>query len=294
VTTDAALMYQDMVTRNASPEIVVSCEACGGSGCGACGGAPHACESCLGKEICKRLAEMAFKQDENGCWLEPVPEIRAAAANLLAWCPAPEPEPQPQPEPEIEGVEGEGVAPEDTTMNGNHAGGFITVAQPGQLAPVVPGAGNPAVFPGQPWSAPANPYIPTGIPMNPYATVPTESPEVPQPLAPVVSPSQMMAPPAPQTETPSAGMTQPLVPAGPPTFSGQIVAAQADQVAIQFDRTYRLPDGSRLMVASPNGTPIEMTVIASDVGVVMAQVQTPGISSIDLNGSTVEVGILAQ
>lgn len=90
------------------------CNSCDGTGCVACGG----CGSCLGEEICKQLEKMAYDQDKNGCWIEPLSNIRAAAADLLSRCPYFPEEPAIEPEkqdeevlkPEIE--EEEGLTPE--------------------------------------------------------------------------------------------------------------------------------------------------------------------------------------
>ena len=49
------------------------------------------CEFCQERSCCKpalaaKLDEMANGQDETGCWLEPSPQVRAAAAQALAQC----------------------------------------------------------------------------------------------------------------------------------------------------------------------------------------------------------------
>ena len=76
-------------------ECEVSCESC------------SACGACCGKEIQEMLKEMAFEQDDNGCWVEPVEEIREAAATALGLCP---PLPEEEEEPETPPVTGEGGA----------------------------------------------------------------------------------------------------------------------------------------------------------------------------------------
>jgi hypothetical protein len=122
---------------------VDQCGYCGGGGCNSCGSASgYACESCLGKEICKRLEEMAYKQNDDGCWLEPVPAIRSAAAALLAYCRPPEPEVKPV----VPEIEGGGDVPEgangigDTAFNTswNPENGLVRVAQPSQ-SPMISG-----------------------------------------------------------------------------------------------------------------------------------------------------------
>lgn len=120
---------------------VDQCGSCGGSGCGSCGGASgFACASCLGKEICQRLEEMAYKQDDDGCWFEPNPAIRSAAANLLGYCRPTAPEPVPV----IPEIEGGGSNPEGSaTTNSvntswNAQNGLVRVAQPRQ-SPTISG-----------------------------------------------------------------------------------------------------------------------------------------------------------
>lgn len=106
-----------------------ACGECGEVACG-CGGGPYACCSCLGKDICKRLEEMAYKQNDDGCWLEPIAEIRSAAAALLSYC-RPEPEPVTPPVIEIEGggdTEGSGGSAYNGSQNPQT--GFVSVARP--------------------------------------------------------------------------------------------------------------------------------------------------------------------
>ncbi len=113
---------------------VDQCGNCGGGGCGSCGGASgYACASCLGKEICKRLEEMAYKQNDDGCWLEPVPANRSAAAALLAYCRPPEPVVVPiQPEIEGGGDVPEGAGENTFNTSWNEQNGLVRVAQPSQ------------------------------------------------------------------------------------------------------------------------------------------------------------------
>lgn len=70
------------------------------SGCGPCAGC---CTHCCSFKVQERLAEMAFGE-KNGCFIEPVADIRAAAGRALCACPAPacpdEEEPEKEPEPE--------------------------------------------------------------------------------------------------------------------------------------------------------------------------------------------------
>ena len=118
---------------------VDECGFCGGGGCGSCGGASgYACASCLGKDICKRLEEMAYKQNDDGCWLEPVPAVRSAAAALLGYC-RPEPVQVTPPPIEIEGGgETEGAAENTFNTSWNPQTGLVRVAQQGQ-SPMIPG-----------------------------------------------------------------------------------------------------------------------------------------------------------
>ncbi len=109
------------------------CGNCGEVACSSCGGGPFACCSCLGKDICKRLEEMAYKQNDDGCWLEPIPSIRSAAAALLGYC-RPEPAKVTPPKIEIEGggdTEGSGKSTFNTSSNPQN--GLVRVAQPSQL-----------------------------------------------------------------------------------------------------------------------------------------------------------------
>jgi hypothetical protein len=96
------------------------CNTCGGGGCGSCG----FCGTCLGKEICEQLEKMAYEQDKEGCWIEPMANIRAAAAELLSRCQLFPEEPTPAEDdgkegPPAEDEKQEGPTPEDeVTKNG--------------------------------------------------------------------------------------------------------------------------------------------------------------------------------
>lgn len=79
--------------------------------CGPC------CPHCCTEKIQKRLAEMAY-EEKNGCPIEPSPEVRQAACQMLCICPPPIVEKEPKPEtpsevaPEARGEEEEEEAPE--------------------------------------------------------------------------------------------------------------------------------------------------------------------------------------
>lgn len=55
--------------------------------CGPCGGDPCV-DTCCTEAIQKKLEEMANKQDDKGCFVEPSAQLRSLAANVLAACPA--------------------------------------------------------------------------------------------------------------------------------------------------------------------------------------------------------------
>jgi hypothetical protein len=314
--------YGTIVTVDYGYGMVSDCGACGGGGCGVCGGGPFACESCLGKEICKRLQEMAYKQDADGCWIEPVPQIRDAAARLLAWCPPPEPPPVPVPPIDIEGD----VIPEGTeTRNGAgmmlmpNASGFMTMPSPFQATAYGPNA-NPYQTPWyqqyqQPaqgvtqdtWSEsqyPASTFTPQITGAYNQAQPPASSqswslqdsmqhdPAMSGLVQPATTPAASEPPAVPQVlgEPAEGAMNSP----SSSTMPGVVLAASNNEVAIQFEQSYLLPDGAVLLVSAADGTQMEMVVTAADTGVVMAQVASADMLADGLQGASVEVGVLRR
>jgi hypothetical protein len=94
-----------------------TCE-CSNAGCNG--------SACCTEKVVKKLEELAYKQDKQGCYLEAVPEIRSAAENALNACPplpfkpAPELLPEPKkPEKKVDIIE--------ARSNRSNQGSFQTV-----------------------------------------------------------------------------------------------------------------------------------------------------------------------
>ena len=72
---------------------------------------------------------MAYEQDKDGCWIEPLPNIRAAAADLLTRCqlfpedPVEEPEPDDKPIPETKEEEPESESESESEQQENDTAG---------------------------------------------------------------------------------------------------------------------------------------------------------------------------
>ncbi len=108
----------------------------GCQGCGGTGGCESGCAiTCCTPKIQAKLEQIVYGQDENGCYKEPVAEIRSAAENLLLCiCPCPniKPEELVLPEPEIfrreelliPPVDGPGTGPIGALPPRNPADGF--------------------------------------------------------------------------------------------------------------------------------------------------------------------------
>jgi hypothetical protein len=80
---------------------------------------------------------MAYKQNDDGCWLEPIPAVRSAAAALLTYC-KPEPAPVTPPIIEIEGGGAEGSGESTLNSSRNQQNRLVSVAQPNQ-SPTISG-----------------------------------------------------------------------------------------------------------------------------------------------------------
>ena len=86
------------------------CSRCQGGGCEVCSyegaiamgcgelGSCGACGACCSKAVQDHLKDMATKQDDSGCYLEPNADIRALAQQALDMCPPLPPAKQPEPE----------------------------------------------------------------------------------------------------------------------------------------------------------------------------------------------------
>jgi hypothetical protein len=117
----------------------LSCQLCRGAGCSSCCETCCECNSanCCGKDVQKKLNDMAYGIDElTGCFKEPVPAIREAAARALELCPCIVEPVQPEEVQKQQGdvpeggdtPEGEGAdAPQDNNSNPNPADATDTV-----------------------------------------------------------------------------------------------------------------------------------------------------------------------
>jgi hypothetical protein len=94
----ALLAALDDCTEDVRYEAAVAICKTAGNPCCHCG------STCCGPDLTAKLNDMAYGQDENGCWKEASARVRAAAAGALNACPA-------QPQIEVEGPEGGDRAP---------------------------------------------------------------------------------------------------------------------------------------------------------------------------------------
>ncbi|WP_146599855.1 hypothetical protein [Novipirellula aureliae] len=80
--TDALLAATDDCTPDVRLATIEAIEDAVNEGCcGKCG-----CNSCCNEKITKRLSEMAYERDNDGCCVEPVEKIRRAAKRVLCKC----------------------------------------------------------------------------------------------------------------------------------------------------------------------------------------------------------------
>ena len=80
--TDALLAATDDCTPDVRLATIEAIEDAVNEGCcGKCG-----CNSCCNEKITKRLSEMAYERDNDGCYVEPVQKIRHAARRVLCKC----------------------------------------------------------------------------------------------------------------------------------------------------------------------------------------------------------------
>ena len=77
----ALLAMLDDCTEDVRYEAAVAICKTAGSPCNNCG------STCCGEEIVKKLNDMAYGQDENGCWKEASARVRAAARGAANACP---------------------------------------------------------------------------------------------------------------------------------------------------------------------------------------------------------------
>ncbi len=262
------------------------CHHCLGRGCSQCESC-QCCEcnsaGCCGKEVQEKLKDMAYGVDDLGCFKEPVPEIREAAARALELCPCIPETPKvdeqkkqgvPEGAEEIPPAEGAG-AEEDTT------------AQPTVTPPVAQGTPRPLNLP------PDGTQIvsPEQAMRNAaYSGSPTSS-TIPQAPAIVSSSSRR------ESEVSSNGVAEASSPseAGEEMVSAVVEAIhpQARQIALLFTNELMIPPGEMLLVQLGNGE-AQCQVIQSAPGRLAAQIIGHDYTRSPEVGETVHFGVLAQ
>jgi hypothetical protein len=229
-----------------------------GNGCSSCGG----CGSCLTKEICQRLEDMAFKQDENGCWVEPVPEIRAAAERLLGRCPVfPE---------EVESEEENGVEEELPPQETGDDTNTTTRWNPGT-------SGYYALSDG------GRSQVTTQLATSPMATNPmATNPMATNPMA-----ANPMAVNSMAANPMAANSGQSLL------IEGRVTALSGNDLLVTLDGSYLLPSTALILLRDERGTDYEYQIISADTGRILARPlsETPRSFA---NGAAVQIGVLAQ
>jgi hypothetical protein len=236
--------------------------------------------TCCGEKIQEQLMDMAYGEND-GCWKEPSPEVRAAAAAAVAACPAQRVAAEKGPALEEGGPSEEGPTPAD---------------------PAVPLPAETQARGVAPKRITNSPFQMVG---NSYEFVPVaiSQPEAPKQSVAVIATTavveqqkpaeQKIEAPAPQPITkPAPASHQPIV--NPELLvKAQVVDADAvkKQVTIAFEEPYALQRGTKLVIQS-KGTPVVGIVLESNQGLVTLFVANG--SQATSIGTDVSVGMVAQ
>jgi hypothetical protein len=258
---------------------IESCDPCGNDcgGCDECGGCPscNAC-SCCTEKIQKKLADMAFGKQDNGCWKEPVAAVRAAAEAVLCLCPAPECDPT-EVKPLIDPEKDPLINPE-LDKEKKEDDGIITMS-----------FGNPAdaanVF-NTPITQPQRRSTPAPITTldefgQPQPTL-TESRQVP----PITG--------AGWNKTGVPVIESDVIEKDPNMISAKVssINHQSKTISLTYDKEFMLPKGAKIVVRDLSGSDVEMIVGSSTPGTAEATLKS-GSSSTMPTTNSVQIGVVS-
>ncbi len=240
---------------------IVDCECV--SGCSSCGGCNS--NSCCSKEIQKILGDIAYGKDDFGCWLEPLEEIRNAAAAVLAMCP-PLPVVPEEPEPKPIKTEGEDTEGEDKAEG---EGGDADESDDG--------------------GADAEENTGSNAKAEDVKTTSSTNSDLLQIIN--AKHRQQTAQAKATARTPKS--TGPEM--NPNLIMGRLQQIENGLLYINFEKTYELPENSRVVVVAENGFEQVMQILTSAVGqVVVHPTEQSNLPVPWRTGSRIFVGVLAR
>ncbi len=260
------------------------CQRCHGAGCSSCCGSCCSCNSagCCGKDVQKKLNDMAYGMDETtGCYKEPVPAIRAAAQRVLEMCPcvmepaaATTEEQKPKgdvPEGGQKKQEGDKTEGGDN-QNGDQSNPQTTSTYPGEYGPDDVDTVR-IITPNE-----STMHNTTYRPANSQNGDPTSGIDIP------VSSRRTKSDFINQTMTTSNDMVVAAV---------ENIDASTSQVAIIFSNELMIPVGQMLLIQTTTGE-AQCRVVNSMPGRLYATVLSHNYTSTPQSGEMVRFGVLSQ
>lgn len=207
---------------------------------------------------------MAYEKDDQGCWLEPVAEIRSAAASLLQICPPIIEPANGQEGPRVEGVQREGQQQDDEKKEnndneGNNSGDSTQSTQNGAI--------HAAKF------------------RNGSMTIGDQSP-----TSNLWSSGNSGGPQSSTTSSRNRASTNLEI--DPNMIGGSIQQVSGKVIHIKLSDSFLLPQGAAIIVKTETGIEQEMTIVSSQISEIVVRPTSGDQTNWDM-GTAVYIGILS-
>lgn len=271
---------------------IENCDPCGGcdGGCSECMvddccTSCNAC-SCCTEKIQKKLADMAFGKQDNGCWKEPVAAIRAAAQAVMCLCPAPECEVQEENGGgDDNGGGGLELPPELKDGEGNQNNGEGE-NNDGNVDDTVAFSFNAPITSPESFGAP----ITQQTRSNPAPITSIDEFGQPQPT---LSNAQAQTQSAAWQGSNAPVIESDIIENDPNMISATIssINQQAKSINVNYHKEFMLPKGAKIVVRDLAGNDIEMIVENSTPGSAEAKASSNGTSL--PSTSSVQIGVVS-